>query len=372
MSRRVTAVVSPSAPRPRCAWPAWSHGGNRRPSGTATAAAAAFALIALGASACSSSSSTTSTGGSGASGGSSSSSAAAKKYNLQLIVGTKDDNFYVTMECGAQAEAKRLGMNISVNGPADFTVSEQKPLIDDAMTTKPDALLVAPTDTSALDPDLQQVQSNGTKVVFVDTSSSNTSLGVSRITSDNAEGGKMAADSLGAAIGGKGTVAVVTVKRGTSTTDARVQGFDQEMAAKYPSIKLLPVHYDDQDSSTVAASDIGGDISAHPDLGGVFAANVITAEGAATAVKSAGKSGKIKVAAFDAEPAEITAVQAGTIQMLVAQNPTAEGQDGVDQAVNALEGKSVQANITSPLKVITKDNVTSSDVKPFIYVSSCS
>jgi ABC-type sugar transport system substrate-binding protein len=334
-------------------------------------AAAAFALIALGASACSSSSST-STSGSGASGGASSSSAAAKKYNLELIVGTKNDNFYVTMECGAKAEAQRLGMSITVNGPADFTVSEQKPLIDDAITTKPDGLLVAPTDTSALDPDLQQVQSNGTKVVFVDTSSSNTSLGVSRITSDNAEGGKMAADNLGAAIGGKGTVGVVTVKRGTSTTDARVQGFQQEMAAKYPNVKLLPVHYDDQDSSTVAASDIGGDISAHSDLAGVFAANVITAEGAATAVKSAGKSGTIKVAAFDAEPAEITAVQAGTIQMLVAQNPTAEGQDGVDQAVNALEGKPVQASITSPLKVITKDNVNNSDVKPFIYVSSCS
>jgi ribose transport system substrate-binding protein len=337
--------------------------------GTAVAATAATAFIALAAGACSSSSSTPAASGSSTS--STSSSAAAKKYNLELIVGTKNDNFYVTMECGAQAEARRLGMNLTVNGPADFTVSEQKPLIDDAITTKPDALLVAPTDTSALDPDLQQVQSNGTKIAFVDTSSSNTALGISRITSDNAAGGKMAADNLGAAIGGKGTVAVVTVKRGTSTTDARVQGFQQEMAAKYPNVKLLPVHYDDQDSSTVAASDIGGDISGHPNLSGVFAANVITAEGAATAVKSAGKSGKIQVAAFDAEPAEITAVQQGTIQMLIAQNPTAEGQDGVDQAVNALEGKQVQANITSPLQTITKQNVNSPSVKPFIYVSSC-
>jgi ABC-type sugar transport system substrate-binding protein len=337
--------------------------------GTAVAATAATAFIALAAGACSSSSSTPAASGSSTS--STSSSAAAKKYNLELIVGTKNDNFYVTMECGAQAEARRLGMNLTVNGPADFTVAEQKPLIDDAITTKPDALLVAPTDTSALDPDLQQVQSNGSKIVFVDTSSSNTALGISRITSDNAAGGKMAADNLGAAIGGKGTVAVVTVKRGTSTTDARVQGFQQEMAAKYPNVKLLPVHYDDQDSSTVAASDIGGDISGHSNLSGVFAANVITAEGAATAVKSAGKSGKIQVAAFDAEPAEITAVQQGTIQMLIAQNPTAEGQDGVDQAVNALEGKPVQSNITSPLQTITKQNVNSSSVKPFIYVSGC-
>jgi ribose transport system substrate-binding protein len=336
-------------------------------------AVAGLALLALAVSACSSSSSLSGNGGSSPSaGGSASTSAAAKSYNLELIVGTKNDNFYVTMECGAQAEARKLGMNITVNGPADFTVAEQKPLIDDVLSTKPDGLLIAPTDTSALDPDLQQVQSNGTKIVFVDTSSSNSSLGAARITSDNAAGGKLAADNLGAQIGGKGTVAVVTVKRGTSTTDARVQGFQQEMTAKFPNVKLLPVHYDDQDSSTVAASDIGGDIAAHPDLSAVFAANVITAEGAATAVKSAGKSGTIKVAAFDAEPAEITAVQQGTIQLLIAQDPTAEGQYGVDQAVNALQGKSVQASITSPLMAITKQNVNSSAVKPFIYVSSCS
>jgi ribose transport system substrate-binding protein len=340
-----------------------------------TVAATAVALVAFGATACSSSSSTpasSSSSGSSTGSGSSSAAAAGKHYNLQLIVGTKNDNFYVTMECGAQAEAKALGDSIQVNGPADFTVAEQKPLIDDALSTKPDALLVAPTDTSALDPDLQQVQSAGTKVVFVDTSSSNTSLGVTRITSDNAAGGKLAADNIGAAIGGKGTVSIVTVKSGTSTTDARVQGFQQEMAAKYPNVKLLPVHYDDQDSSTTAASDIGGDIAAHPDLAAVFAANVVTAEGAATAVKSAGKSGTIKVAAFDAEPAEITAVQQGTIALLIAQDPTAEGQDGVQQAVNALEGKPVQTAVASPLMAITKANVSSPSVKPFIYVSSCS
>ena len=336
-------------------------------------ALAAAALIALGASACSSSSSSSvSSGSSSSPANGSSSAAAAKKYNLDLIVGTKNDNFYVTMECGAQAEAKKLGDSITVTGPADFTVAEQKPIIDDAAVTKPDALLIAPTDTSALDPDIQQVQSNGAKVVFVDTSSANTALGVSRITSDNAAGGKLAADNLGKAVGGKGTVAVVTVKAGTSTTDARVQGFKQEMAAKYPNVKILPVHFDDADSSTVAASDIGADIAAHPDLSGVFAANVITAEGAATAVKSAGKTGKINVAAFDAEPAEITALQQGTIQLLIAQNPTAEGQDGVDQAVNALEGKPVTASITSPLMAITKQNMNDPSVKPFIYVSSCS
>jgi ABC-type sugar transport system substrate-binding protein len=330
---------------------------------TIVSGVAMIALVAAAASGCGSS-------GKSAAGTSSPSAAAAR--NLELIVGTKSDNFYVTMECGAKQEAAKLGAHITVTGPADFTVPEQKPLIDAVISTKPDALLVAPTDTSALDSDLQQVQSNGTKIVFVDTSSGNTSLGVSRITSDNAGGGKLAADQLATLIGAKGSVAVITVKAGTSTTDARVRGFVNEMKAKYPNIKLLPTHYDDTDSTTVAATDIGGDITANPDLSGVFAANVITAEGAATAVKSAGKSGKIKVATFDADPTQMTMLTSGTIQLAIAQAPAVEGQDGVIQAMNALAGRPVTANIRTPLVAITKTNMNDANVKPYIYESSCS
>ena len=292
--------------------------------------------------------------------------------NLELIVGTKSDNFYVTMECGAKQEAAKLGAHITVTGPADFTVPEQKPLIDAAISTKPDALLVAPTDTSALDTDLQQVQSNGTKIVFVDTSSSNTSLGISRITSDNAGGGKLAADQLAALIGGKGTVAVITVKAGTSTTDARVQGFIKEMKAKYPNIKLLPTHYDDTDSTTVAATDIERRHHGQPRSEWRVRGERHHRRGCGHGGQVAGKSGKIKVATFDADPTQMTMLTNGTIQLAIAQAPAVEGQDGVIQAMNALTGKPVTANILTPLVAITKNNMNDPNVKPYIYESSCS
>jgi ABC-type sugar transport system substrate-binding protein len=315
---------------------------------------------------------TTACGSSNSGGSASSSSSASAKKTLELIVGTKSDNFYVTMECGAEAEAAKLGAKITVTGPADFTVPEQKPLIDDVVSTKPDALLVAPTDTEALNPDLMQVQNNGTKIVFVDTSSSDPSLGISRITSNNALGGKIAADALAKQIGGKGLVSVITVKAGTSTTDARVAGFEKEIKAKYPNITLLPTHYDDADSTTTAAQDISGDISAHHNLKGVFAANVITAEGTATAVKSAGMSGKIKVATFDADPTQMTMLGNGTIQLAIAQAPALEGKDAVIQAMNSLTGKPVIAHIYTPLVAITKANMNDPSIKPYIYESSCS
>jgi len=324
---------------------------------TLTATVAGVAVLALAAAGC----------GSSSSGAASSTS----PKTMELIVGTKSDDFYVTMECGAEAEAKKLGVKLTVNGPASFSIPEQKPLIDTVAVTKPDALIVAPTDSAALDPDLLRVQREGTKIIFVDTSASDQSIGLSRISSDNAAGGKLAADTLGSLLGGKGTVAVISVAKGVSTTDARIAGFQAEMAAKFPGIKLLPEQNDDADSVGTATSFIEGDITANPGLNGAFAANVITAEGAASGIAHAGKTGKVKLATFDADATQMTMMHAGTIQLAIAQEPALEGADGVEQALNAIEGKPVTKNIATPLIAVTSSNMNSSMIKPYIYASSC-
>jgi ABC-type sugar transport system substrate-binding protein len=322
---------------------------------TTVASVAVIGLAAALASAC------------GSSGGGSSST-----KTMELIVGTKSDDFYVTMECGAKAEAKKLGVKLTVTGPATFSVPEQKPLIDAVQVTKPDALIVAPTDSAALDPDLEKVQKAGTKLIFVDTSAADPSLGLSRISSDNTQGGKVAADALGQAIGGTGTVAVISVAKGVSTTDARIAGFQAEMAAKYPGVTLLPEQNDDADSVGQATSFIEGDMAAHPTLAGAFAANVITAQGAASGIAHAGKTGKVKLATFDADPTQMSMMSAGTIQLAIAQEPALEGADGVEQALNAIEGKHVTKNIATPLIAVTTSNMNDPSVKPYIYESSCS
>jgi ABC-type sugar transport system substrate-binding protein len=327
---------------------------------------AAIAVVGLGLAACSSSSSSSSSSATK----SSSASSSSAKNNLELVVGTKSDDFYVTMECGAEAEAKALGAHLTVNGPADFSVSEQAPILNAVAVSKPDALIVAPTDAKALDPELQRIQSGGTKIVFVDTSSSDSALGVSRISSNNLGGGALAADSLAQEIGDKGTVAVINVAPGISTTDARIQGFAQEMKAKYPNITVLPTQYDN-DSSATAASQVASDITAHPDLSGVFATNVLSAQGAATGVQHAGKSGEVKVATFDADPQQMAALKSNTIQLAIAQSPYLEGQDGVEQALNAANGKPVTASIGTPLTAITQTNQNSAAAQAAVYKSSC-
>ena len=78
------------------------------------------------------------------------SSGGKKSYKMTLIAGVKGDEFYITMNCGAQAKAKELGVTLDFQGPAEFAAAQQTPIVNAVAAKKPDAVLIAPTDTKAL------------------------------------------------------------------------------------------------------------------------------------------------------------------------------------------------------------------------------
>ena len=318
-------------------------------------------LLALGAAAALALTLSSCSSGSGSSGSGSKS--------ITLITGVKSDPFYITMTCAAQAEAKAKGVGFTADGSAQWDVSVQRPLIDSVAAAKPAGLLVSPVDTTALTPSLKQIQNAGTKIGLVDTSVTDPSIGVTRISSDNVKGGQVAADALAKQMGEKGSVIVISVKPGVSTTDDRIKGFTQEMA-KYPGISVIPTLYDN-DLPATAASQIQSTLAAHPDLGGVFAGNTNTAQGIATGLKQAGKEGAVKVVAFDAEPDEVAALKANTIQVLVAQDPAAIGTQAVDQLVDAFNGKPVTATIGTTMVAITQQNMNDPAVSKYFYKAAC-
>lgn len=331
-----------------------------------TVVAVGLAIAGCGSSSKSSSSSSAAGGGGSSSSSSASSSAAGGSKSLALIQGTKADNFYVTMGCGAKAEAGKLGYSINVQGPADFAAPEQIPIVNAVTAQHPGAVLIAPTDTHALIAPMKAMKSAGIKVVQVDTTVADKSIAAASISSNNIEGGAKAADEMAKLIGSKGSVVVMNEQPGVSTTEQRIQGFLQEIK-KYPNIKPLGTQYVG-DNPTKAAQAITALYSAHPDLAGVFATNVLVAEGVDTGLKSTGAASKVKIIGYDADPTQVSDLKSGVVQALIAQEPYQEGVDGVQQAVNALTGKPTKSILTG-LAVLTKTNLGA--MSKFIYKSSC-
>ena len=121
-------------------------------------------------------------GGQGGGGG------GGESYRLTLIVGVTGDEFYTTMECGAQAAAQELGVELDVQGPEEFSAAEQTPILNAAIQAKPDAILIAPTDVTAMVAPIQSAVNQDITVVLVDTTIEKEEIALAQISSDNVKG----------------------------------------------------------------------------------------------------------------------------------------------------------------------------------------
>ena len=166
------------------------HYSSRSGRWSARALAAILLVACLGVVACGSDDDE---GGGGGGGG--------ENYKVTLIAGVKGDEFYITMNCGAQAEAEKLGVSLDFQGPDQFDASLQTPIVNAVTAKKPDAILIAPTDAKAMYAPIKQAADAGIKVVLVDTTLEQPDLAVSQIASDNLGGGKAAAKALAKEIG---------------------------------------------------------------------------------------------------------------------------------------------------------------------------
>jgi ribose transport system substrate-binding protein len=334
-----------------------------------TAGAAAVMLLALTVG-CSSSTSSTTGASTSTTGGSTAGSASGKSYKLSFIQGVAGDGFYVTMGCGMQAEAAKMGnVTVNIQGPAQFDATLQNPIIESVTASKPDAIMVAPDDVTASQIPIDDAMKAGIKVVLVDTTLNDPAGAVSQISSDNLAGGADAFAAVKQLVPGGGQVFVVNTKPGISTTDERTSGFAAAAKAD-PKFSYVGVQYD-QDTASLAAQVTLAELQKNPGIVAIFATNLFSAEGAATGIRQAGKSGKVKVVGFDAEPDEITALQQGTVQALIAQSPYVIGTDAVEQAIDALTGKPTTPKIGTKFTIITTANLSSAASQAAIYKTTC-
>ena len=299
----------------------------------------------------------------------------AKDINITLVPGLTTDAFYITMNRGAQAAAEALGITVDFQGAEEFDPVLQTPVLDAVIARGPDAILIAPTDTTQMIEPLRRANEAGIAVMTVDTfiddgayqdGAGDGDFPLSYIASDNVGGGRMAARFMAEAIGGEGQVYVSNVRPGISTTDQREEGFKAEMAENFPNVEVLDTQYNENDAS-LAASQFSAVLARNPDVKGVFGANLFSAIGAGNGVEGAGKAEDVTVIAFDAPQSIVDNISSGLVDAAIAQHPAEIGYFGVMAAYAALTGQSVPTQIGTGFTVINADNVGDEDIQKFIY-----
>jgi ribose transport system substrate-binding protein len=326
--------------------------------------------VTVGAAACSSSSSSSSSSAAGAtSSATSSASTAAKHYTIAYVPGATGVAFYDTLLAGMKAKAASLGMSVIYQGSPNFAPADQTPIVDAVCTKHPNVLIVSPTDPVAMAPAIDTCLSAGIPVITVDTGLTNTSQLTSAITTDNDQGGTIAAQYVGKALGGKGQVALMSLSPTATTQVERIASFEKEMKSAYPGITIIPVQYTAQatsDSETVARSIL----AAHPGVKAFFGSAEPNAEGVAAALKALGLTGKVLDVGFDASPAEVALLKSGGINATIAQPAAEEGADAAQFAYDKLTGDSggITASVQLPDVLLTSADASQAAYTKYLYI----
>ncbi|MFJ4831657.1 substrate-binding domain-containing protein [Streptomyces sp. NPDC088747] len=279
-------------------------------------------------------------------------SSSTAKTKVGLSLSTLNNPFFVQIKAGAQEEAKKLGVDLTVTD-AQNDASQQANQLQNFTSSGLGAIIVNPVDSDAAGPSVRSANKADIPVVGVDRGVNKADT-AALVASDNIAGGKLAAKTMAEKLGGRGTIAILQGQAGTSASRERGAGFAEGLK-DYPGIKVVAKQPADFDR-TKGLDVMTNMLQANPGIQGVFAENDEMALGAVKALGSkAGKS--VAVIGFDGTPDGLTAVEAGTMYASVAQQPTELGRIAVENALKAAEGKKVDKTVMVPVKVVTSRNV---------------
>jgi ribose transport system substrate-binding protein len=281
---------------------------------------------------------------------------------IPVIVKATTSQYWATVFDGADAAAKALGVQISKLGAtAETDVAGEVSIMENAISTKPTAIVIAATNAAALAGPIEQATAAGIPVIVID-SDANTSKYVTFLATNNETGGKKAADELAACIQARtgkqsGNVAYLTALAGAQSLNDRDKGFVEELK-KYPGLTIVE-HRTGNNDPARALSDAEDVLTRHPDLVGLFADNEVEGDGAGVAINEKSLGPKLCAVAFDTSDQEIGFVNSGVLDGLIVQNPYMMGYAGVWYGLAAAHGVVLPHYVDSGVSVVTKKNIDS-------------
>jgi ribose transport system substrate-binding protein len=266
---------------------------------------------------------------------------------------TRTHPFYQDLEAGLAAEAAAHGYELNVQS-GEFDVARQKDQVENFIVDRVSAIVICPCDSKSIGTSVQAANRAGIPVFTADIAVLAEGVSVvSHIASDNVEGGRLAAQALGRALGGRGKVAIIDHPEVESVIQ-RVRGFEEGIAAQ-PGIRIVAKLSGRgmKDAAFRTAEDI---LQAHPDLDGIFGINDDSALGALAAVEKTGRLGRVAIVGFDAMPEAQQAIRAGKIYADVVQQPRAIGEETIKAVAAYMAGENVARAHLIPCRLFTKDD----------------
>ncbi|WP_169091240.1 sugar ABC transporter substrate-binding protein [Paenibacillus sp. PL91] len=283
-------------------------------------------------------------------------------YRIGLVMKTLSNPFFITMEKGARKAEAEFGIKLDAQaGQEETSIEQQIAIIEDMISKKMDAIVVAPGGSKEIVPVLKKAQEAGVMLINIDNRIDKAAADkaglnpIPYVGASNMDGGYLAGKYLAEKLGGKGKVAIIEGIQGVDNAEQRKAGALKAFK-EFSGIEVVAsqsANWKTEEGLNVMANIL----QSNPELTGVFCANDMMALGAVQAIESAGKTGIVLVAAYDALEEAKQYIKDGKMISTIDQKPDDVGYYGVKFAIDALNGKEVPAEHMVDLVNITKDIV---------------
>lgn len=248
---------------------------------------------------------------------------------------------------------KGVEIDLIVTNGGDTDASKQVADTEDLFAQGVDGLVIFPGDSILLSEPIKNIYNkNDIPVVVTDIGLESGDYEAFFIT-DNYEGGQKAADLMVTVCPEGSKVVSFDNAPGNVNSQNRQAGFEDR--AKELGLEVLPellIKLGLEDGRRVMEDTL----VSTPDLCGAFFITQIVAQGAVSALDTAGRTGEVHVVTFDVDPIMYEMVKEGKVLGVIMQDPWRMGYEGINSIITVLQGGTVQKEVSVPAQVMTKDN----------------
>ncbi|WP_259740868.1 sugar ABC transporter substrate-binding protein, partial [Pseudomonas poae] len=287
---------------------------------------------------------------------------AAAKPKVGLVMKSLANEFFVTMQDGAKdyQKAHAADFDMITNGIKNETdTSAQIDIVNQMILAKVNAIVIAPADSKALVTVLKKASDAGIKVVNIDNRLDpevlkSKNLDIPFVGPDNRKGSKLVGDYLAKHLTSGDKVAIIEGVPTTTNAQQRTAGYKDAMdAAGMKIVSTQSGNWEIDQGQKVASAML----SEYPDLKALLAGNDNMALGAVSAVRAAGKAGKVLVVGYDNIEAIKPMLQDGRVLATADQAAAQQAVFGIQNALKLVKGEKVDAKdgvIETPVELVLK------------------
>ncbi|NBF06048.1 substrate-binding domain-containing protein [Pseudomonas sp. Fl5BN2] len=286
-----------------------------------------------------------------------------QKPKVALVMKSLANEFFLTMEDGAKAYQKDHSADFDLvsNGIKDETdTANQIRIVEQMIVSKVNALVIAPADSKAMVPVIKKAVDAGITVINIDNQLDpgvlkSKNISVPFVGPDNRKGARLVGEYLAKQLKAGDEVGIIEGVSTTTNAQQRTAGFKDAMdAAQIKVVSLQSGDWEIDAGNRVASAML----SEYPNLKALLAGNDSMAVGAVSAVRAAGKAGKVQVVGYDNINAIKPMLKDGRVLATADQFAAKQAVFGIETALKILKGEKVDSGVNgvieTPVELVTQ------------------